>query len=157
MSLTGKYAYETPRAKSPRLSRWATLAFTPPLVFAAALYLSSIIMMRPWRPELMFSFVPILIITVPFSFLYCLIPSTLMWALLERRPIRTRLAPNRAVLSGFGALYGLICSPMSIALFSRSAETKELSILFIYLLAGAIAGLLSAWLVYPKLEKPSST
>jgi membrane associated rhomboid family serine protease len=155
VSLTGKYAYGTPRTNSPRLSRWATLAFTSPLVFAAVLYLSSVIMMRPWRAELLLSFVPILIITVPFSFLYCLIPSTLMWALLERRPIRIRLAPNRAVLSGIGALYGLICSPVSIAVFSRSAEPKEPSILFIGLVAGAIAGLLSAWLVYPKLEKPA--
>lgn len=156
MSHPGKYNYALPSARSPNLSRWATLAFTPPLVFAAVLYLSSVIMTRPWRAELLFSLVPILIITVPFGFLYCLIPSTLIWALLERRPIRTRLAPNRAVISVFGALFGLICSPASVTVFSRSAEPNEPSILITWLLAGVIAGLLTAWLVYPKLEKPDS-
>ncbi|MGC4071845.1 MAG: hypothetical protein QM760_04895 [Nibricoccus sp.] len=120
MTHTGKYSYVTPATRSPRLSRWATLAFTPPLVVGLSISLGAVFMSGEHLLRAIFSVLPAQLFIFPVAFAYCLLPSTLLWWLLRKRPHPRSHCSKTLHVCHLGFGLGLLVAPPTFEQYSRS-------------------------------------
>lgn len=150
----GKYAYAIPSAHSPRLSRWATLAFAPPLVVGLSLSFIAVFASHEHTLRAILSILPAQLFIFPFAFAYCVLPATLLWWLFESKTIRHPIAKSRKAFTFSGAGCGLLLAPTTLQwVFNLSTKSTELERYF--LIIGPLAGAITAWLVFPKYNEPA--
>jgi len=102
------------------------------------------------------SIIPAQLFIFPFAFAYCVLPTTLLWWLLEKESIRRLIATRRATAVIWGALFGLLFAPPTWEFaFSLPMKSNVLDLFLLYLAVGPLAGAIAAWLVFPKYETPA--
>ena len=120
----------------------------PPIIGTVVWYPITVISTPAYRwPESLVDHVGYIAVYISFGFLYCLIPGLLFWSVFELtwrlRPDWTR---NRLHYSFIGCGLGL-CAGSYLTSVSDS---------FTFLIAGAIAGFVTAWSCWSTVERPQT-